>query len=286
MKIEIKTIFLFMTFLCVSCNTKVVRPSDIFSKNSERISAALNNNKFNWKNINTLHFNIHYLPDKWTPERVDSVSIQMEICYDKNIHILGETNYNNRIDVFLVGPKSDVGIIAGQSVTAEAMLPERAVAHSNSRLSTRPEILQHELMHVLSFDIWGIPQDFFMSEGIATFAYGTAICGYNFDPIANYLLKNNYLPSLEQVTNDFFKYKELITHYSGASFIKFVDYKYGISGVRILWKEGIIKGSIHLGTNVFQIDQEWRVALQKSVCITGHDLRCLENDCVDTLNNK
>lgn len=266
-----------LIFICVSCSTKVLRPPAFFSEKTEMVSAALDNKSFKWENRITMNLNVHYLPDKWIPDRLDSVLTQMELFYKRNALILGDSTYDKRIDVFLVGPKSDVGIISGQPVTAIALLPERATVHSNIKLSTRPEILQHELMHVLSFDIWGIPQDFFMAEGLATSAYGTAIYGIHFDPILNYLLQNNKLPSLKQVVNSFFTYDEVITHYSGASFVKFIERKYGIEGVKILWIEGIERGSIRLNTNIKQLNKEWQESLKKSLPITKLDWERLQN---------
>jgi hypothetical protein len=273
-----------MTVVFLSCHDKVSHPIDFFSKNTHMVSSALKNESFRWENRKTGHLDIHFVQGKWTAERIDSLAIHLEDFYHKNIRILGDSSYARRIDVFFVGPKSDVKEIGGQAVTASAMLPERACVFSDSRLAARPQILQHELMHVLSFDIWGIPNDFFMAEGVATAAFDTSICSYQFDAVSKYALQNEKLPSLAALVNsDFFQYDEVAKYMVGASFIEMIEEKYGTNGVRDLWKSGVEKGAIRLGTSLDQLDKELREKINKSSMITDQDWKCLHNNCCDSL---
>ncbi len=267
----------------MSCGSRTLRPPDVFGENTGMVRSALDNRAFVWQHRSTAHLDAHYLPERWSAADVDSILAQMEALYRGNAQTLGESAYDSRIDVFLVGPKSDVGVVCGQAVTACALLPERAAVYSNLKLATRPEILQHELMHVMSFDIWGLPQDFFMAEGLATSAYGVACYGLDFDAIAAYLLRRRELPSLRQMTGDIFRYEEAVTHYSAASFVRMVEGLYGREGARTLWTGGIEHGARRLGTNIGRLDEVWRTALAQTPGITDHDWQRLLTADVDSL---
>jgi hypothetical protein len=202
------------------------------------------------------------------------------VFYNKNRQILGEINYSKRHDIFFVGPKSQVKEIVGQAVTASPILPECGCVFSNTGTSIMPQILQHELMHSMSFDIWGIPQDFLMAEGIATFAYGTSICNYQFDAITKYILQKKIIPSLSKlIKTDWFKYDEIAKYMAGASLVEMVEEKYGTEGIKIIWKEGINKGAIKLNTNLKQIDKDLLNKLNGSTIISDEDWKLLQNGC-------
>ena len=164
-------------------------------------------------------------------------------------------------------------------MTAMALVPERAVVHSDSRLSTRPEIVQHELMHALSVDIWGAPKEYVCLEGLATLAYGTAICGYAFDSMTHYLLESGRLPTPRDLADRFGDYDEITRYMAGASFLQMIASRYGWGGVKTMWRHGLERGAERLGSDLDQLDSEWRNLIQEASPIGDDDWEALQNDC-------
>jgi hypothetical protein len=269
--------------LLAACAPRPLRPADVFALTAGQVSSALAKYSSRWQHLTTAHLAVHYSPECWSEGRADSVAEQMETLFRRNLAILGDTTYSNTVDVFLVGPKSDVAAITGQAVTAAALLPDRGIALSNLRLATRPEILQHELMHVLSCYTWGIPQDFFAAEGVATAAAGSACYGYDFDAIAGYRLRQGKLPGLRAMADNVFRYDEATTHYSAASFVRFVERRYGPDGVRMLWHSGLARGAAALGTSLGRLEKEWHDTLSQTAPITDSDWRRLTTADTDSL---
>jgi hypothetical protein len=85
------------------------------------------------------------------------------------------------------------------------------------------------------------------------------------------------------MTGDIFRYKEAVTHYSGASFVKMVERRYGREGVRTLWTAGVEHGARRLGTSIERLDVDWRAALAETPGITDYDWQRLLTADVDSL---
>lgn len=250
---------------------KIYHASEALSINMNYIPKALSNNQFKWKHSESKYFKFHYLPNAWPGTRLDSVFAEMEKAYISVTNLLQDTAKRKQIDVFLVGGKEDVKSICGGAYSAVAVLPERGIVFSNHPATTEPANLPHELMHVCSMDKWGLPFDFFLSEGLAAYACGKAAFNYDFNSITKYLTLKISLPGLKELLNYFYKYNEITGYYSGASFVKFVLDKHGINWLRTLWSLGVESGADKLGTTVKKLEAEWRSAYMKSKSITNAD---------------
>lgn len=272
-------IFSVVLFICsgtLFCQ-KVYRASETLSVNRSYIPKALSGGQFKWTHYKSRYFNFHYLAEDWPVARLDSVFTEMDKVYSTITKLLQDTAVRNRIDVFLVGSKKDVEIICGRACSAAALLPERGIVFSNHPATTASANLPHEIMHVCSMDKWGLPFDFFLSEGLASYACGKAAFNYDFHSISKYLKSGNSLPVLTNFLDHFYRYNEITGYYSGASFIKFVLDKYGLSGVKVLWTYGVEKGAKKLGTTVNKLEKEWHTIFMKSKSINNSDWEKLKN---------
>ncbi len=245
--------------------------SQALSVNRNYVSTALSSNQFKWTHYESGYFNFHYLPDKWPKPRLDSLFTEMDKAYLSITRFLQDTAKRKRMDLFLVGGKEDVREICGGAYSAAALLPERGIVFSNHPATTAPANLPHELMHVCSMDKWGLPFDFFLSEGLAAYACGKAAFNYDFHSIPKYLKSKNKLPEIMNLLNYFYKHNEITGYYSGASFVKFILDKYGLNRLKTLWAYGVAKGAHKLGTTVKKLEAEWHSAFMKSRSITNAD---------------
>jgi hypothetical protein len=266
--------------IAISCVSKMVRPIDLFGKKTNMVQDALKNPSFKWEAMKTEHFDIHYIFTIWPVGTIDSLSVLLEGFYKRNCELLGASEYSARHDIFFVGSKTQVKEITGQEVAASPLLPERGCVFSNTGTATMPQILQHELMHSMSFDIWGIPKEFLMAEGLATFAYGRSICDFNFDPITKYVLQKKLVPSIKMLSEtDWFTYDEVAKYSAAASFVDMVKTKYGTDGIKRLWTLGIEKGLLDFGMTFKQFDKEYLLRVNSVMTISEDDWRLLQKGC-------
>lgn len=235
------------------------------------IQKALTNNQFNWLHYKSQYFLFHYLPASWSKSKLDSVFSSMDIAYKKIINFLLVTAKRKRIDIFLVGGKEDVKAICGSAYSAVALLNERGIIFSNHPSTTAPENLPHELMHLISLDKWGMAHNILLNEGLATYACDKSAFNYDFHSITKYLNSKNNLPELKSLLNNFNRYSEITSYYSGASFVKFILDKYGFKQFATLWKNGVEAGSHKLGITLKKLEQEWHAAFAESKSISDSD---------------
>jgi hypothetical protein len=246
----------------------VYRASEGLSINRNYIAKALSSTQFKWEHYQSNYFCFHYLAKKWSKKRLDSLFIDMDKVYLKITGTLQDTVKRKRIDIFLAGNKEDVKSIAGGAFSAAALLPERGIVFSNHPATTSPSNLPHEIMHICSMDIWGLPYDFLLSEGLATYACGKASFNYDFHSIIKYLKLKNKLPKLTELLNYFYRYNEITGYYSGASFVKYVLDKHGIEWFKTLWIYGVEEGAEKLGTTVEKLEADWHSAFMNTKSIS------------------
>lgn len=269
---------LFSNSIATQNNNRVFQPKD-FIKEKKWVESILANDQFSWTNEKTAIFDVYYLSDEWNSSRVNSVIAEMTNAYTRNSELLHAINYQERITIFLVGEKTDVGALTGLSVTGVALLPENAVMLSNSTFATTPQILQHELMHVQSFNLWGMPYDYALLEGLATLAYGTTPCEYEFNAVLNYLKSSDTLPTIENLVNNFFNCGEVIGYISSASFINFIIEDYDIEDVKTMWEIGIYNWIEQKEIDIKQLEATWNSVIGEAQPINENNWESLNNYC-------
>ena len=119
----------------------------------------------------------------------------------------------------------------------------------------------HEIMHVVSFDLWGgwsrRNELAWLSEGLATYA-DQPCNGYEMSELAAHILKNtpDSVP-LDSLATNFRQYPEMIGYLLMESFVEFVLNKYGLEHLRDLWFEGYEGFENVFGRDVRTVEQEW-----------------------------
>jgi len=105
--------------------------------------------------------------------------------------------------------------------------------------SVNPPI-KHELMHLIATTKWGYPHPSttWANEGLATYASNN--CGYhNVAELYRYFLDNDMLIKMDDLSNDFYSYPEMIAYHQAGYIVQYLIEHYGISKFKMLWQKGM-----------------------------------------------
>ena len=214
---------------------------------------------FEWLTKSSKHFRCHYLSDSKAEREIDSLIIRNEASLLSHLNILEVEKYNKIIYIFYFDTREQINDVV--------MKPFRALADAESmtvlavRNSEEDARDAHEIMHVVSFDLWGgwerRNELAWLGEGIATYA-DMPCNGYEMSELAAHILKNTDDSSpLDSLAQEFRKYPEMIGYMLMESFVEFVLENYGIEYLRNLWLEGYDGFEKVFGKDVATIEQEW-----------------------------
>jgi hypothetical protein len=164
------------------------------------------------------------------------------------------------LHVFLVGSREEMRTLTGQTFGGNVAI-EDGVAYAVANDSVRPA-LRHEIMHVLSWRLWGAPAGGWMSEGIATVV---ARCGgYDLSDLVASLSRAGKFVPLEQLRQDFNTMpirgeKEGARYLQAASLLSFIDEKYGRDRLRAVWSNGALRNVRQtLGVDMPTLERQWQ----------------------------
>jgi hypothetical protein len=125
---------------------------------------------------------------------------------------------------------------------------------------------RHEIMHVLSMNLWKLPPllEAWLLEGLAV--YADAPCaGYSLHEIAAHLQRENKLVSLHSLVFRFHKQSDFRAYMQSGSFVQFLYENYGREKFRRLWRHGVTHLPEITGKSYREIESEWRTFLHELV---------------------
>ena len=222
---------------------------------------ALNNQGFDWKTQSSDHFRLYYLPASVAEREIDTLIKQNEAYLASHLALLGVAEYDKIISIFYCESRDQVKEICSYPVRGISQPGSRTVLTIRNGEETGREA--HEIMHVVSFDLWGgwewkrAPALSWLSEGLA--CYADVPCnGYEPAELAAHILKNteNSVP-LDSLATNFRQQPEMIGYMLMASFVQFVRDQYGMELFHALWNEGYDGFEKVFGKDVATIEQEW-----------------------------
>lgn len=221
---------------------------------------TLNKPGSDWVTRSSGHFQIHYLPASRAESEIDVLLEQNEAILASHLATLGVERYDKTIDLFYFDSRNQISEIVSK--------PFRALADAASMtvltIRNNEEIGRdaHEIMHVVSFDLWGGWEDrielAWLSEGLATFA-DKPCNGYEMSELAAHILMNteDAVP-LDSLATNFRQYPEMIGYVLMASFVGFIVDTYGIERLHQLWVENYPNFEKVFGGDLATFEQKWR----------------------------
>ncbi len=128
--------------------------------------------------------------------------------------------------------------------------------------------MRHEVMHALSWRLWGDAKEFWLSEGICIWA---SRCRYNLHSIANNLLAGRGLQAFDTLVKNF-DFRKLEPQLQSASMVQYIADKYDLNVLKRFWKEGLSASNRIIGISPKELEQQWTAFIAQPKFNTAVDL--------------
>ena len=194
--------------------------------------------------------------------RLDALAADTERAIAADLAWLRAPAAGFTVYVFLVNSRDEMRTLTGQTFGGNVAIDD-GVAYAVANDSIQPA-LRHEIMHVLSWRLWGPPAGGWLSEGVAMLA---AHCrGYDLPQLITSLSRAGKIVSLEQMRQDFdtqYAWRggeiEGMRFTQAADLLSFIDERYGRERLRAVWSNGALR-NIHetLGVDIPALERQWR----------------------------
>jgi hypothetical protein len=263
MKAKLVGLALLLSFVLVSeiGTTPPVRRNDEFAGMAQ---AARANPDFTWNTLDGVLCRIHYQPDTFASKHVVMLLRSAERSIEDGLVFLEAPDYKRRIEVFYINSREEMKKLVGMGATGYAD------AESNSVYLVCNDgwrsFDQHEIMHVLSLNIWGNPQKpvEWIREGLAVYVDGR--CGqHSINELVHHLLREDKLPPLKTVIHSFYEQNDLLAYLQCGSMIGYIYDKHGLEGIKKLWDGGVDSIQDSLGMTLEEFENSWRSHVLKSI---------------------
>lgn len=205
-----------------------------------------------WSHDSTTHFTLHAQKGVRSEKNLAAIGKQLEQIQSELLRLLNEGT-PRRLQVYFLKDRetltSYTGFPAnGYTDTEKGVLyfVDKAPFHLAFR---------HEMMHALSWRLWGRPQGYWLSEGIAVFAAGNC-GGYSLHALAGAIQQKGKLVPFENLT-DTFDFKAIEPSLQGASMVKYLYDRYGVAALKSIWKTGWQGVKPVTGVSPAELQRRW-----------------------------
>ncbi len=219
--------------------------------------SALSQPGVNWEHTRRPGLRIYWRHSSWAARLSDSLAVRAREARSHDLALLGAKEYHPPIDVFYLDSRAELEALVGMRATGFSDRANRTVllvANNGWRPFER-----HEIMHVLSYQLWGPPADppDWISEGLAVFADGDC-AGHPIDALVSQWRRKGELFPLDSLTGGFRALGDLRAYLQAGSFIGWIYNTRGRDAVRQLWQRGPAVAADSLGISLDSLDAAWR----------------------------
>lgn len=211
-----------------------------------------------WIYRRTADANVYVLSGSAPAEMLPHLASESQRAIEANVQWLGERSSRGRVNLFFVGSRDEMRAFTGTRSGGWSVVAE-GTAFLVASDSIGPA-LRHEVMHLLSWRLWGTPGGVWMSEGVATAAAG-GCREWTLDEIAAALYRDRQLPTISEMRRRFRTggTRGTIHYLSAGSLVEFIDRTWGRDKVRQLWQSGGMGAAERvLGVTPLTLEQRWR----------------------------
>ena len=177
------------------------------------------------------------------------------------LEILGGAAYGRPLDAFLVKGRPDVRALSGIPSASTAEPASSTVVLAG--YGTMATVVRHEVMHVISHNLWGAPSQpaSWLVEGLATYAGGNC-ADYTFHRLAAALARSGDVLPLRDLLHDFGAQDDVVTYLQGASLVQYLLEHRGRDYVREVWRRGLETVLAREESSLHALEEEWRLMLE------------------------
>jgi hypothetical protein len=213
---------------------------------------------FRWAVDTTDHFILHLEESSSGEKRADLLGFQLDRARERALDLLSETNYEPRINVFVVGSRSRMQKLVGRIIDGIAYYNTNVIALvSGDSVSGSPI---HEVFHALAMRTWGLGPTW-LNEGMSVYAAGTWQ-GRDLHSRARELRDRNELAPLDRLTHDFRALDPRISYPQAGSFVRFLREHYNPAALHALWVGNDAEFTRLAGIDLAAADKLWRDSLR------------------------
>jgi hypothetical protein len=225
---------------------------------------VLHDKAFTWESVASERARIYYQPGSFAERHRFMILRSLNAVVEEVLETLEESSYEGTLRAFYLESREEMERAMGRPVTGYSDWGGNAIF-----IVLNPDwrsFEMHEFTHVVTMGTWGPPHDScgWMIEGIAI-----AIDGwcreYSVDEVTLGFLADDQLPPLGEFFKDYASLGEIRAGSYGASFIRFLNERYGVEIVRGLWSGGTEALPDLLGASLGEIEGAWKSHLRAKV---------------------
>ena len=281
------------TWVVVACNSRSDHTPPAMGRFGE---AALAHPRFVWDSVRTSSFTLYTLRNSYAAGRSSQYLAEVEAGIAHALAILGERDSPGHLQLFVVGSREDVEAVTGFGWNGWSD-PAGYNAAVVARAECQP-VFKHEIMHVLSLNLWGNPlgpdrdpyppkdsalmaQGGWLREGIAAAAENLYVT-YPYRGMAAQWLAEGTLFPLDTLVNRFYLVDNLAAYLQSGSLVSYLLGQYGTERFRMVWRDGASAFEQAYGKAPAEIESEWHTWLRatpaserpKSIALARSEDRC------------
>lgn len=235
-------------FLIVICALSILM--GCFFKDDEKTVSSTGDN---WKYHSTSHFKLRAQKGVRSQDSLASAGKKLELIQQELLSVLQESE-PQYLELYFLKDR--------ETLTSYTGFPANGYTNTEKGIiyfvDKDPFHLayRHELMHALSWRLWGTPKGFWLSEGIAVFASRNC-AGYDLHTLAHTISKQNKIVSFKNLT-DTFDFRALEPSFQSASFVLFIYNNYGVAALKRIWQNGLQDAHNIIGMSGIELEKKWR----------------------------
>lgn len=206
-----------------------------------------------WTQHATSHFQLRAQAGVRSRKKLKAIGEKMDAIQQELLTLLNETE-KQRLVIFLLKDK--------QTLTSYTGFPANGYTDTQKGIIYFVDkepfhlALRHETMHALSWRLWGVPNTYWLSEGLAVYASGN--CGnYHLHSLAHALNKQGKITDIKSLTQNF-DFRALEPSLQAASMVKFIYEEYGVSTLKYYWKNGFSDTSDGIKLSIQELKKNWK----------------------------
>lgn len=249
-KIKLAFISIYLAVLMLSASLNGQESTDFLQR-------ALHHPDFKWIRLSNENINMYYTEGSFAEKHRVMLLGSLESSIMDASDMLETDGCPDSVNVFYVESREQMEEVIGMpyaGFTNWSTSSMFLVLNSDWRSFER-----HEFAHLVTMKCWGRPHPSsgWMVEGIPVYCDGW--CGeYSVNQVAYYLMKENTLPTLDNLFINYRDMGEIPAGFSSASLAGFIAEEFGAVKLRRLWEEGSDKIEEILEIDLRLIEKGWR----------------------------
>jgi hypothetical protein len=206
-----------------------------------------------WKHHATGYFSLHAQAGVRSEDSLRVIGKKIETIQHELLALLQEQEAQN-LEVYFLKDR--------ETLTSYTGFPAKGYTNTNKGIIYFVDkdpfhlAFRHELMHALTWRLWGPPKGYWLSEGIAVFA-SRKCAGYGLHTLANAISRQNKVVAFQNLT-DAFDFQSPEPSFQSASLVQYIYDNYGITALKAFWQNGLKNAATIIGLSPSKLEKRWK----------------------------